>query len=495
MTLTDWLENSLERNSDFEAIRMNGESLIYSHLNHASANFALELKKLGATEGSRIAIHLEKSLEAVVAILAALRLGAAYVPIDTNLPVQRKCKLLTLIDPIIIVEGRKKIADFNGGQRISFFRKDIDPTPRAAPLRDEKIAVKTAAYILFTSGSTGNPKAVEISQAAALAFTSWAADFFNLSRTDSIAACSGFHFDLSTFDLFSSLGSGSKVVLMRDGLAGFPSELAKFLDKEKISVLYSVPSTISLLAEFSIGDVRKWPNLRLVISAGDAFPTKAAQKIHAGSQTKIFNLYGPTETNVCTAWEYDGRDYTLPVPIGSPVAGALCAVLDESLNPVPSGETGELYVSGPTLMTGYLNDRDATGQALVSTPQTGLYYRTGDIAFRDDSGLFYFVGRRDSQLKSCGYRIHPLEIESALKLHDGVLDAAVIGVPDTRLGNRLIAFLETNGKTSETALFDSLRRELPAYMIPEEIRFLDRLPRNTNGKIDRDLLKKEIKSR
>ncbi len=492
MTLTDWLESSLEKNSTRDAVRMNGIDLTYFQLSQASANFAAELRKCGVSQGCRVAIHFEKSIEAVVAIFAVLRLGAAYVPIDTHLPLRRKQKLLKLAAPSLIVDGGNPLEESDGIQSLSLMSESLDFTPCYTPLRNKDPDEKTAAYILFTSGSTGEPKAVEISQSAALAFTLWAANFFHLGPTDTIGACAGFHFDLSTFDLFASIGSGSKTVLLRDGVAGFPSELAKFLEIEKISVLYSVPSTLSLLAEFIGDENSKWPNLRLLLCAGDIFPTKAALKIRALSGAKIFNLYGPTETNVCTAWEYDNRDSAKPVPIGLPVAGAKCAIVDENLQPVAIGETGELYVGGPTLMTGYLNDENATKQALLNIPQLGLCYRTGDSAFQDQAGLFYFRGRNDSQIKSCGYRIHPAEIESVLKQHPGVVEAAVIGIPDTRLGKRLVAFLETNGKAEEESVHELLKRELPGYMIPDTIRFLERLPRNANGKIDRGLLAKEI---
>lgn len=450
MTLAGWLELSLQKHKSLPALRAGSVALTYSDLAEKSAAFAAELS---IEPGSLVALHVPKSPEAVIAILALYRLGAAYAAIDVRLPEARKRKLVESCRPALAlgspVPGVESVPIACSG-------------PGGGPFAGSTEA--QLAYCFFTSGSTGEPKRIGISQGAALAFSRWAAERVALRPGDRVAGTSSLGFDLSTFEIFSTLGSGAEIVLTDPALALQPARLAEHLRREKVTVFYSVPSTIRFLEGAEL------PGLRALISAGDAFPAQAAAKIKARSGCTLHNWYGPTETNVCLAHEVTDEDL-VDVPVGAPAAGAVCSLLDENGAPVPDGVTGELFVGGPSVFMG----------------APGGVHATGDLLVRKN-GLFYFRGRKDDQVKCYGYRVQPLEVEKELERLPGVKEAAVVAVPEARAGHELRAFVVAAG-TSARDLLAVLSEALPAYMVPSSLEIVDALPRTPNGKIDRKLLR------
>jgi acyl-coenzyme A synthetase/AMP-(fatty) acid ligase len=276
----------------------------------------------------------------------------------------------------------------------------------------------------------------------------------------------------------------------------FPARLAQWMERERISVWYSVPSVLTVLVTY--GNLRGFDlsGLRAIIFAGEVFPAKHLNGLMAElPHARFLNWYGPTETNVCTWYEVPAGStgLTAPVPIGKACANTdAFAVTDEGGRVTRPGEEGELYVRGAALMRGYWGDPGKTGRMLVRNPfQTAydeLAYRTGDLVTLDDEGNFVFLGRRDGMVKTRGYRVELGEVETALYGHPRVREALVLPVPDELLGSRLRAFIAADGELTREQVLDHCRRRLPAYMVPDVVEFCEALPRTSTGKIDRALL-------
>jgi amino acid adenylation domain-containing protein len=347
------------------------------------------------------------------------------------------------------------------------------------------------AYILFTSGSTGQPKGVVISHRAALAFVHWAAAFVDVRQGDRLASHAPFHFDLSIFDLFGALYGGATICLTPPLVALFPTTLAGWIAEQKITHWYSVPTALVRLAQFGQLAERSFPDLRHIMFAGEPFPPAALIRLRSLVPGPGYhNLYGPTETNVCTAYTLGDEATDGAIPIGYPVCGDAVLVVDERLQPVSAGEEGELLVSGPTLMSGYWGDAALSAQRLLPHPQrpNEICYRTGDRVRCDAQGRLWFLGRRDRQVKSRGYRIELGEVEAAVLGLAGVTAAVVEARPHPDIGTELVAWVETDGAAPATVLEAELRRQLPAYMIPAHWRLRAALPRTSTGKVDRQQL-------
>lgn len=486
--ITAWLEQALARGGDRVALTHADRSLTYQGVEERSALVASRLRARGVKPGDRVALHMEKSLDCVLALLGVLRAGAAYVPIDLRLPVTRKIRLREVTRPSLAIDSAKtqawewagdmptaSIESLLEGEMASDSGAALPPLSPALP-----------AYLLFTSGSSGEPKAVEVSQEAAYSFARWAARATGLTEADSIASVTGFHFDLSTYDLFAGLGANAHVVLVPQGVTTFPAQLARLLEQQKITTLYAVPSTISLLAEHGQLAARNLASLRCLIAAGDLFPLAPALRFREATGCRLFNFYGPTETNVCTFFELPA---TFPpdrvVPIGQPAAGDECRILRESGELAESGK-GELLVSGPTLMAGYFRDADANARAFLEA-EGKRWYRTGDLVERADEGDFLFVGREDGQVKSWGHRVHPNETELALAALPAVAECAVVALPDPRAGFLLHALVVARAGAAEGAeeLQAALRSRLPSHFLPVSLRLVASLPHTANGKVDR----------
>jgi amino acid adenylation domain-containing protein len=351
------------------------------------------------------------------------------------------------------------------------------------------------AYILFTSGSTGKPKGVMLSQANAFAFLDWCdAAFGPWLADDRLASHAPFHFDLSVFDLFASSRSASTLVLIGEALGKDPNGLASFLERKRISVWYSSPSILSMLTQHGGLDRRDIDPPRLVLFAGEVFPVAALRRLRAiWPQAAMWNLYGPTETNVCTAYRIPAvipEDQSEPFPIGRVCTPFRARVVDESGCDVPRDHLGELLVAGPAVMRGYFDQPELTRAAFFEDEDGTRWYRTGDLVKDDGDGCFQFHGRRDRMVKKRGYRIELGEIESALYRHDGVDRAGVVAQRNEE-GVSIKAFvaLKPNQRKSIIAMKRHCTKYLPHYMIPDTLTFLDRLPATSTDKVDYQSLK------
>ncbi|MCF7907335.1 MAG: amino acid adenylation domain-containing protein [Candidatus Omnitrophica bacterium] len=503
------------------AIRQGEEELSYEDLNLLSDKLASCLVDKGLKVGDRVGIYIDKSIDAVIAIFGILKSGGCYVSLDPldnsrrQTLIVKDCSLKYLISSskklpslvkiirgidsleyIFVVDANKKESsrdwcDIKMVFKKEIFNSDVSISPRSRRLKDNN-----SAYILYTSGSTGKPRGVEISHRASLAFINWANKYFNITKADIVAAQSPFHFDLSIFDIFVSIKAGATICIVPQSLSIFPKSLADFIESQKISTWYSTPSVLIKLLYYGNLQKRNLSALKRIIFAGEVFPPKhlhKLMKILPGA--KYYNLYGPTETNVCTCYFLKRiPKVDKPIPIGCPCRGQYIFIVDKAGNLVKNGQSGELCVSGPTLMQGYWNNSQATEKAMIKLNflnKASKVYRTGDLAKIRKNGDILYCGRNDEMLKVRGYRVEPAEIEAVLHSCPGIKEAAVVGVSADAAGDRIKAVisLKTNYSVSESKVKLFCSRQLPSYMVPAEIFFKKSLPRLSTGKIDRKKLK------
>lgn len=501
MSLGDLVIRAAERAPDAPAVRGPDASLSYRELDRLSNRLARALSALGVRKGDRVGIWLEKSARTVAAMQGVLRLGAAYVPLDPFLPISRArtivrdCAMSALVttsarardlcaEPdeqavgYLITDGPASVPGGVAGPSKRVRWEDLEALPDV-PIERPQIDPRDLAYILYTSGSTGKPKGVCISQENALAFIEWAAALLEATPLDRFSNHAPFHFDLSVLDLYAAFLVGASVSIIPDGMSYVAKNLVEYIVREQITVWYSVPSAlIMMMDQGGLLDVPA-PPLRAVLFAGEPFPIKHLRRLYQRwPSLRLMNLYGPTETNVCTYHEVRGIDdaRTQPVPIGRACSGNRVWAVRPDGAVAEAGEEGELMVSGPTVMLGYWG----------KPPQGDAPYATGDIVRRGEDDDYIYVGRRDHMVKVRGHRVELGDIEAALEVHSEVCEAAVVVVGEG-LEARLVAFLVPTD-AARVSLIDIKRHcaaRLPRYMIVDSVRFVDTLPRTRNGKIDR----------
>jgi amino acid adenylation domain-containing protein len=513
---------SAERYPDRTAVEDGDRHLTYAELETRSNRVANLLREVGVSRGDRVGLYLDKSLEAVVGIYGILKCGAAYAPLDPRAPIQRlayiarDCGLRVLISGIEKAEQCDQLVaseapiedvvvanqDDDESIRLSGVRvlttKDIERQETTAP-EDRTISLDLA-YILYTSGSTGQPKGVMLSHQNALAFVRWTVQTLGVGPDDRLSNHAPLHFDLSVFDLYAAAMAGAVVVLVPPELSVFPVQIRDFIRRNAITVWYSVPSILSMLTVRGGLKTEGFPALRTILFAGEVFPTRyLRQLMQLLPRVRFLNLYGPTETNVCTWYEVPSlpEDATEPIPIGRAIDDVEVFAVTDGGAVAGVGEVGELHVRGNTVMHGYWGDAERTARALVGDPRRGqacdLAYRTGDLVRLRADGVYELLGRRDHQIKSRGYRIELGEIETTLYSHPDVLECAVIAVPDALVTNRIVAFVVARNGLTERELLEVAAVRVPAYMVPELIEFRDELPKTSTGKVDRQALEPNVR--
>lgn len=516
--LQDYVARAAERDGDRTAMVLGDERLRYGTLDADAGRLARALTDLGCRRGDRVALLAPKAPATVVGMLAALRAGCAYVPLDVASPAPRVGRILTSSEPRVVLAtaSTRGLADalvaagalgadthvvsldeepISGeGWTSVLARADwasLTPLPPLSTLRTDD-----AAHLLFTSGSTGLPKGVVIRHASVIHFIEWATRYFGFTPDDRLSGHPPLHFDLSTFDLYGSFAVGAELHLVPASANLLPQRLAALIRGAELTQWFSVPSTLAFMARADVVD--DFPSLRRVLACGEVLPTPVlAHWMRRLPGVRFTNLYGPTEATIASSYhslDDPPTDESAPIPIGTPIPGEDLLVLDECREAVPPGEIGDLYIAGAGLSPGYWRDPDRTQEVFVEDTDGGhrRLYRTGDLARRDVDGLLHFVGRADSQIKSRGYRIELGEIETALNRVDGLAESAVVAVHSGGFEGTAIccAYAPVAGvELAPPALRTQLSAVLPAYMLPTRWSVLDALPKNVNGKIDRAALR------
>jgi len=519
LSLVDLLHDAARVHGTKTAITMDGlGELAYAELDRASLTVAETLRSSGVVKGDRVGLVLPKNLHAVVALWGVMRAGAVYVPIDPASPPQRAaliaedCRMAAVLCSEVLTATTEAIRErvelvtvqldgidglFADGLVLPTETGDGKPKP---PL--PAVNVRDLAYILYTSGSTGVPKGVMVSHGAALSFAEWGARRFELTSNDVLSSHAPLHFDLSTFDFFASCLAGAQVVIFDEETVRFPMAAAGLLESAGITVWYSVPRALrSMLRKGRLAQ-RDLGSLRIVLFAGEPYPADELRELQAALPgVSLFNLYGPTETNVCTYWEvppsgsWDGSS----IPVGIDCENCEGVVVDEDLRPVPDGNAGELLIRGGTLMEGYWGDPAMTAASFVQDFRyphlSDRFYRTGDIVARRKDGNYAFFGRADHMVKIRGYRVELGEVEAALHGFEGLAEAAVVVAEPTSVtaeDRELVAFVVgANGNPNDDCTADlkkHIEGILPKYMVPSRFHYLDKMPTTSTGKIDRQAL-------
>jgi clorobiocin biosynthesis protein CloN4 len=433
----------------------------YGTLDTLALRYASALTAAGVGPGDRVLLWAEKSAHMIALMQGALRIGAIYVPVSPANPPHRVSRISDSCRPRLIVRSSSVTAP-----GITF----EDLLALAAQAVPEHVSRPgDPAYILYTSGTSGEPKGVCISHRNALAFVEWTVAATGLRSDDRLSNHAPFNFDLSVFDLYGAFAVGASVDLIQTDLAYSPYGLVEFVRDRGITCWYSVPSALQLMMrQGGLLDGTPPRRLRVCVFAGEPFPLGEVLRLRRSwPHVRLFNWYGPTETNVCTSYEVTEADLdrTRPLPIGTACSG----------DTVRLDDAGEILVDGPTVMLGYWG-----------RPRHRGPYRTGDLGRYDDLGRLEYLGRCDTMVKLRGHRIEPGEVEAALMTHPGVTDAVVV-VAGTGFTARLHAFVVPGPGDRPTllAMKQHCAEHLPTYMIIDRLTLVDELPRTSNGKTDR----------
>lgn len=479
--LQDLLSEAARAFPDRPCVEVNDECATYRDVDRLANWWAALLLDRGVRPGDRVALWLDKGVHVIAIMQAALRVGAVYVPIDPRNPALRASKIVELSRPTIVVASRERLAEFEPS--MLFGATPLTP-PSGRPAADPPFAPADSApddpaYILFTSGSTGIPKGVCISHRNALAFVNWAVATLGLGPEDRLANHAPLHFDLSVLDLYGAFQVGASVHLIPEMMSYVPRSLVDFVVSKRITCLYIVPSILVLMMDD--GNLLETAPLPNLVFAGEPFSIVHLRRLRAAwPTTRLFNFYGPTETNVCAAYEVEALDprRSDPVPIGGPASGdEIWAVRDDG-RIAQVGDRGELLVRGPTVMLGYW------GEDL----RPDRVHPTGDIVEVLPSGEFQYIGRRDHMVKVRGQRVELAEIETCLLQHPSIRRCCVI-VAGSGTDARLHAFVVPS--TTRPSLLEIRRhcseRLPPAWGI-DKVHTVAELPWTANGKVDRRLL-------
>jgi amino acid adenylation domain-containing protein len=489
--LHTWVEASAERNPAAVALRFQGEALSYGELERRACRLARLLVERGLGPGRRVGICMERGPGPLIALLAVLKAGAAYVPLDPSYPAQRLAWMVedAGLSLILTEPAFKGVLEPLGVET-------LEPGTTALP-REEgplgvEVGLESLAYIVFTSGSTGRPKAVGMTHSGVANLVGWMAER-GPRRTLQFASLG---FDVSVQEIFVTWAAGGTVVALPESIRQDPGALLHLLEEERIERLFLPPVVLHQLTQSSAG--RGLPaSLREIITAGEQLRVtpEIATLFAALPQCSLINQYGPCETHVVTEHRLTGDPSSWPVlpPIGRPIPGSRVLVLDEALRPVPPGLPGELYLGGQNQGLGYIADAARTAERFVADvsglSQGGRLYRTGDLGRFLPSGEIAFLGRLDHQVKLRGFRVEPGEVDAVLQRCPGVEEAATV-VREVGGDKRLVSYVVASPSTLRTAteLRSHCRQFLPDYMVPSAFVLLDRLPLTRHGKLDRAAL-------
>ena len=488
-------ERQVERSPEAVAVIADERQFTYRELNARANQLAHFLKRFGVGPDSLVGLCVDRSPEMLVGILGILKAGASYVPMDPSYPRERLAFMLQDANVFVLLTQSHLLDSLpsHNGPRISLDsdwdiigkEKTYNPTSNVTP--------GNLAYVIYTSGSTGQPKGVMIPHRGLVNYLSWCTETYEVAKGCGAPVHSSISFDLTITSLFSPLMVGRTVFLVADGIENLVEAL---LARDNYSLVKITPAHLRALAELMPED-EVAGRVRALVIGGEALHMESLSFWRANAPaTRLINEYGPTETVVgCSTYEVAATDATFgPVPIGHPVANTQLYVLDEKLQPVEKGVTGELYVGGDGVGVGYLRRQELTDERFIPDPFSGntcgRLYRTGDLARFNPNGLLEYLGRIDNQVKIKGFRIELDEVETILNQHTYVEECAVLAREDATGEKRLVAYVVCDEAVvpdlEELRTFMKLK--VPDYMVPSVFVRLESLPLTTNGKVDRNAL-------
>ncbi len=479
-----------------------GNTVSYAELDKLSNRVANYLLSRGFSKGNVIAIFNNKSPLAYACMLAALKTGIIYTNLDLTSPYQRIKKIVERCSPALLIfdtesELKNEIAEL-GITSIDLFdgiESELNKYPATLPGETMAITGADAAYIMFTSGSTGFPKGAVITHANLINFISWGQTEFSVTVDDIFTNANPIYFDNSVFDFYISLFSGAQLVPFTNDITRDPFVLVKEVAKAGCTTWFSVPSLLVYLLTTKALGADSLPSIRRFVFGGEGFPKARLKKLYElyGNTAGLYNVYGPTEcTCICSSYrisEVDFEDMNKLAPLGH-LAPNFSYVL---INTNEEGNFGELCLKGPNVGAGYYNDAERTQKSFIQNPYNTMYnevvYATGDLVEVDGKGHLHFKGRADNQVKHMGYRIELEEIEAMMNSLNYVHEAAVIYDRINESFGQIIAYVSASAGKQESEVIADLKQLVPEYMVPRKMYIMDVLPKNQNGKIDKVALK------
>ncbi|MCP4297369.1 MAG: amino acid adenylation domain-containing protein [Proteobacteria bacterium] len=477
---------------DALAIEFENQQVTYQQLDERSTIIAALLIEKGVQPNDFIGIYLDRSIEFIICILAVLKSGAAFLPLDPDFPAQRIEYMLTNSQAPILITDSELSSDISTMSNERLLITDslwLNKNERESEIRQPDLSNRDqekSAYILYTSGSTGKPKGVQISHLAVVNFISSMIRQFPMSKNDNLLAVTTFSFDISLLEIFLPLSTGAKITLAgkRETIDG--GKLCKLIREKAITFLQATPTTWRMILFSQPPDLKSLTAL----CGGEAMPIDLKNDL-VGKVKSLWNMFGPTETTIWSS-SYEIKDKNSPVLIGKPIDNTRLLILDGSLQPVARGVTGDLYIGGAGLSLGYLELPELTDENFIICPFSKDHktkiYKTGDLARIAKCGNYQHMGRVGSQVKINGFRIELGEIETLLSTHDGIRESVCTLWEKSDFDKQLVAFYRSEHSEEIPGLGEYLQKSLPDYMVPKHFIQIDKIPLTPNGKVDRKKL-------
>lgn len=482
-TIVDLFEEQVEKTPDNIAVVFENQKLTYRELNEKANQLAKIILSNGINTEDTVAIFLDKSLEMIIAILAILKSGAAYLPIDIDYPFSRidymlknsNAKLILTLENLNNLITDIKVLDISLNN--NFYNENTDNI-------NININSNNLAYIMYTSGSTGTPKGVMVEHKNIVRLVK-NTNYINLSQNDRILQTGSIVFDACTFEIWTALLNGLQLYIIKKNDLLNPTALKEFIDNNKISILWLTSPLFNKLCE---DNVSIFDNVKFLLTGGDVLSPKYINKLHDYNKNiQIINGYGPTENTTFSCCFKINKKYTSSIPIGKPISNSTCYIVSKSGKLQPIGIPGELWVGGDGVSRGYLNRDDLTTEKFLKNYYNDRIYKTGDLVRWLPNGNIEFLGRIDSQVKIRGFRIELNEINLKILSFPDVKECYT-NIYEINNQKHICSYVVLKNNTSEKILKDFLTKNLPVYMIPSCIMIMDKLPLNANGKIDKNNL-------
>lgn len=495
--VAQYLEKTVERFPNKVAFVDSNRSISFKELKQEADKVASTICKLGYRK-EPVIVFLDKSVEVVASFLGVIESGNFYSPIDTNMPVARIEKIVSTLQPKVIVTDKKNsevAKSFASDALVLEYESCMESEIDYFNLNDanDKILDSDLVYVLFTSGSTGIPKGVMISEKGLIDFVEWATEYFNIDDEFVFGNQTPFYFSFSIYEIYLTIKNGATTYIIPHELFSYPGELMKYLYERKINTIIWVPSALCMVSTFRALKEPYLPELRRVMFGAEVMPAKQLNRwISAYPNVEFYNLFGPTEvTDTCSAYKIERKiEDDEAIPIGLSCRNKEMLLLNEVDELVKGNEVGEICVRGSGMAYGYYNDDQRTKEVFVQNPLNKRYseiiYRTGDLAKYNDFGEMVYVSRKDFQIKHMGQRIELGEIETAIASVEGVERCCCLY--DSKKSRIFMFYV---GEIESIDLIEKVKEIVPQYMVPNRSVKLEQMPFNLNGKIDRVKLRND----